>query len=65
MEQFINNKIHYMNFEQEQLATLLADSDDLMVSGLIQQEIRRNEGLTGIYAAILDQYGWTNTTTAE
>lgn len=59
MDQFLYEKIAYLNDERGRLDKLASETEDLMISGLIQQEIKRNEGLLEIYEAILDQYGWS------
>lgn len=58
MEQFIRNKIISLTREREDLEELARTTGDLMLSGLVQQEIKRNEGLTEIYRGTAELYGW-------
>ncbi|MDB6452878.1 hypothetical protein [Falsirhodobacter sp. 20TX0035] len=58
MEHYIRQKIDDLKREHAHLKELERNAEDLMISGLILQELKRNEGLVTIYDAILDQYGW-------
>ncbi|MDH2327698.1 hypothetical protein QCN27_12570 [Cereibacter sp. SYSU M97828] len=58
MEEFILKKIFTLRLEREQLDGLQADAKDLMMVGLIKQEIARNEGALDLYRKIADQHGW-------
>lgn len=62
MDEFIKAKIGHLEDELRQLADLQATTDDLMIEGLIIQEIKRNEGLIEIYRHVLEQYGWAKAT---
>ncbi|WP_435168944.1 hypothetical protein [Falsirhodobacter sp. 1013] len=64
MEDYIRQKITDLQREHARLKELERTTEDLMISGLILQELKRNEGLASIYDAILDQYGWNTTNAA-
>lgn len=64
MDHYIRQKIADLQREHAQLQELERTTEDLMISGLILQELKRNEGLMTIYDAILNQYGWNASTAA-
>ncbi|WP_136684485.1 hypothetical protein [Falsirhodobacter xinxiangensis] len=59
MKEFILKKIFTLGLEREQLDTLEAQEENLMMIGLIKQEIARNDGAMDLYRRIAEQNGWT------
>lgn len=62
MEQFIKTKIANLEQERAQLDEIARATEDLMLSGLVLQEIKRNEGLQEIYRNTAELYGWGENT---
>lgn len=58
MKEFILKKIFTLGLEREQLDSLEAREEDLLMIGLIKQEITRNDGAQDLYRKIAQQHGW-------